>query len=112
MADGTEPLLDTERFRDCLRAHVSQELFWEERMPSSEAAKEAENMCNAMMKDDAQLDRILVARSHDEETSKKLFVDQVRFRARWKPQDLQPSDVPNALPCKFFPPLRDERRAF
>jgi len=51
-----------------------------------------------MSSDRPQLQRILVARHHDLEQATSLFWEQVRFRARWKPKQIQPSDIPNALP--------------
>lgn len=54
-----------------------------------------------MIVDSKQLQRILIARKYDLQESTSLFFEQVRFRARWKPELIQPKDVPNALPCRF-----------
>jgi hypothetical protein len=53
-----------------------------------------------MIVDQAQLQRIFVARKYQLEAASNLFFEQVRFRARWKPKGIQPCDIPNALPCK------------
>lgn len=50
--------------------------------------------------DTPQLERILIARKDNMEDAVALFFEQVRFRARWKPRDIGPKDIPNALPCK------------
>ncbi|CAJ1959891.1 unnamed protein product [Cylindrotheca closterium] len=51
-----------------------------------------------MMADPKHLQRILIARKYDLQDSASLFFEQVRFRARWKPQEIKPKDIPNALP--------------
>mmetsp|Transcript_37496 Transcript_37496/g.90912 ORF Transcript_37496/g.90912 Transcript_37496/m.90912 type:complete len:380 (-) Transcript_37496:185-1324(-) len=51
-----------------------------------------------MTADPKHLQRILIARKYNLQDSTSLFFEQVRFRARWKPQEIQPNDIPNALP--------------
>lgn len=53
-----------------------------------------------MLADRALLNRILVARKNKMEDCVDLFFEQLRFRIRWKPESIQPEDIPNALPCK------------
>lgn len=63
--------------------------------------EECQRVFDDMILDRAQLHRILVARNYLLEAATDLFFEQVRFRARWKPKEIQPSDIPNALPCKY-----------
>jgi hypothetical protein len=69
-----------------------------ERGPTDE---DCDGMFEKMITDRAQLLRILVARKYEMENSINLFFDQLRFRARWKPQSITIANIPNALPCKF-----------
>jgi hypothetical protein len=54
-----------------------------------------------MLADEDQLLRILIARQRKIAPSTDLFLEQLRFRLRWRPQDIGPNDIPNALPCKY-----------
>lgn len=63
-----------------------------------ECAQELEKL----LQDRAQLVRILVARKHHMDACVSLFFEQVRFRVKWKPQSIQPEEIPNALPCKSY----------
>ena len=60
----------------------------------------ANQLLEKMLNDEAQLDRILIARKYEMDACLSLFFEQFRFRAKWKPQSIQPEDIPNALPCK------------
>ena len=60
----------------------------------------ANRLLEKMIGDEAQLGRILVARKYEMDASVSLFLEQLRFRAKWKPSSIQPEDIPNALPCK------------
>lgn len=68
----------------------------EEKEPPS-----ANQLLEKMLGDEAQLERILIARKYEMEACVSLFFEQFRFRAKWKPQSIQPEDIPNALPCKY-----------
>lgn len=48
------------------------------------------------------LRRILIARNNDIELSTSMFFEQIRWRARWRPNDISLDQIPNALPCKCF----------
>ena len=48
------------------------------------------------------LRRIQIARNGDIELSTDLFFEQIRWRARWRPNDITLDQIPNALTCKFF----------
>lgn len=75
--------------------------YWEGRMTTAQDAGVAKQETKSMMKNTAQLKRILVARKHRQQACVDLFLEQVRFRARWKPMELEPHDIPNALPCEY-----------
>eukprot|EP00980_Cylindrotheca_fusiformis_P012830 scaffold3168_cov54-Cylindrotheca_fusiformis.AAC.1 len=64
----------------------------------SEDAKQA---FRELIQDREQLERILIARKHQLEAATDLLLEQVRFRARWKPAEIKSSDIPNALPCEY-----------
>ena len=73
---------------------------------TGETKEEDEEPCanpllEKLLRDEAQLDRILVARKYEMDACVSLFFEQFRFRAKWKPQSIQPEDIPNALPCKL-----------
>lgn len=59
---------------------------------------ECETMMKEILRDRNQLCRILHARKHDLESSTRMFWEQVRFRNRWRPKEIEPSHLPNALP--------------
>lgn len=50
--------------------------------------------------DKPQLQRILIARNYEMEACADLFFEQLRFRARWKPQTILPEDISKVLACK------------
>lgn len=58
------------------------------------------SLLEKLLGDRPQLLRILIARKYNMEDSVSLLLEQLRFRARWKPQSIQPEDIPNALQCK------------
>ena len=73
--------------------------YWEDCV-GPKHAEEAMKVCETLLHDEAHLDRILVARKHDETQSVDLFFEQVKFRAKYRPLDLGPESIPTALPCK------------
>jgi len=72
--------------------------FWEEEIRSADNRPEARRICEVMLNDNDQLDRLLVARKHNAKPTVDLFFEQVRFRARHRPAQIDPSTIPNALP--------------
>jgi len=60
--------------------------------------EESERVYESMVKDKDQLHRILVARNFHIKKSRDLFLEQVRFRARWTPESIDPASIPVALP--------------
>ena len=60
--------------------------------------EECERVMNDMLRDKSLLQRILKARKFQLEASTLLFFEQVRFRARYHPPEIQPIQIPNALP--------------
>lgn len=79
-----------ERIRD-------NDKFWDNEIPLANDRQEAKRICDAMLSDDPQLDRLLVARKHLAQPTVDLFFEQVRFRARYRPTEIMPSSIPNAL---------------
>jgi hypothetical protein len=73
--------------------------YWEDAV-GTKHAEEADDVCRALLQDEAHLDRILVARKHDETQSVDLFIEQVCFRAKYRPLEIDPESVSTALPCK------------
>lgn len=73
--------------------------YWEDSV-GPKHAQEAMTVCKTLLQDEAHLDRILVARKHDENQSVDLFFEQVKFRAEYRPLDMEPESIPTALPCK------------
>lgn len=71
--------------------------YWQE-IVGPDNAKEAIKVYQTLISDDSHLERILVARKHDEILSTDLFLEQVRFRARYRPTEIDPSSIPTALP--------------
>ena len=71
--------------------------YWQETV-GSDNAKEAMKLYMELLQDEAHLERILVARKYDETLSTDLFFEQVRFRARYRPTEIDPKSMPNALP--------------
>jgi hypothetical protein len=63
--------------------------------------EDSAGLLEKMLADQPQLVRILIARKYRMEACVSLFFEQLRFRARWRPEGLQPEDIPNALPCKW-----------
>ncbi len=59
-----------------------------------------DNLLEKLVGDRSQLVRILMARKYDIDACVSLVLEQVRFRARWKPHGIQLEDIPNAVPCK------------
>jgi len=77
------------------------ETVWREDSDSgSNQQEEMKTLFDEMIVDREQLLRILVARKYEMEACIDLFFEQLRFRARWKPQCIQSIDIPNAIPCK------------
>jgi hypothetical protein len=62
--------------------------------------RQCQLVLETLLADKEQLERILIARKYKLDQSTDLFFEQVRFRARWKPQSIRPQDIPNALPCE------------
>lgn len=84
---------------------ASVEKVWEEESDAAVSQnglsrEDCKLLFDQMIMDRPQLSRILVARKYEMEACVDLFFEQLRFRARWKPQTIQVEDVPNALPCK------------
>lgn len=85
-----------------LRESISQRMnnnkdeYWNETI-GEDYAQEAVRVCEELYNDDSHLQRILVARKFDETQSTDLFFEQIRFRARYKPTEIDPSSIPNAL---------------
>lgn len=78
---------------------------WDDEPESTTIGNNCREDCAAllekMLADRPQLIRILIARKYQMEACMSLFFEQLRFRARWKPESIQPEDIPNALPCKL-----------
>lgn len=77
--------------------NCSNRTFWQEHV-GNRNADEAELVYEHMVKDVDQLNRILVARKHDLKASTDLFLEQVKFRAKWRPLEITPASIPDALP--------------
>jgi hypothetical protein len=71
--------------------------YWQETV-GTDNAKEAMQVYSTLLNDEGHLQRILVARKHDEVLSTDLFFEQVRFRARYRPTEIDPKTIPTALP--------------
>jgi hypothetical protein len=74
--------------------------YWEDAV-GTKHAEEAVGVCEKLLDDEAHLERILVARKHDKTQSVDLFFEQVGFRAKYRPLEIDPESVSTALPCKF-----------
>jgi len=80
------------------RINVDDEFeYWQETVGPDDA-KEAIKVYQALLEDEAHLKRICVARKPDETLSTDLFFEQVRFRARYRPTEIDPKTIPSALP--------------
>jgi hypothetical protein len=65
-------------------------------------SEESTDSYTQMLADKDQLERILIARKYELGPSVDLVWEQVRFQARWKPDQIQPKDTSTALACKYF----------
>jgi CRAL/TRIO domain len=88
--------------RATLVEHVKERIgdndkFWDDEIQCANDREEAKRICDAMLNDDPHLDRLLVARKYGAQATIDLFFEQVRFRARYRPTDIAPSSIPNAL---------------
>lgn len=71
--------------------------YWQQSVGPNHA-KEAIKVYHALLEDESHLERILVARKFDETLCTDLFYEQVRFRARYRPQAIDPKSISVALP--------------
>lgn len=83
---------------EVIKARISGDLFWDDEIKLEQDRSEAKLICSEMLKDNSQLDRLLIARKHDTQATVDLFFEQVRFRARYRPSEIHPETIPNALP--------------
>jgi hypothetical protein len=60
-----------------------------------------ESYFRRLLADGDQLERILISRKYELGPSVDLFWEQVRFRDRWKPDQIRPADISTALSCEF-----------
>lgn len=58
-----------------------------------------------LLSSDGQLRRILVARKYDLPSALDLIQQQMRFRARWNPRHIQPSQISTSLPGTSNPSI-------
>jgi predicted DNA-binding ArsR family transcriptional regulator len=58
-----------------------------------------QQVCQELLQDTAQLQRILVARQEDVQKSADLVLEQARFKVKWDPRHITPNMITNALPC-------------
>ena len=90
--------IDRAKLVEMLQERISSDSFWDDEVEAEQDRLEANRVCLDMLKDSAQLDRLLVARKHEAQATVDLFFEQVRFRARYRPSEIHPSTIPNALP--------------
>ena len=62
--------------------------------------EKCKNLMGKMLRGKEQLERNMVARKNKEDAAVDLFFEQLRFRARWNPKSITPTDIPNAFPCE------------
>ena len=93
---------DIERLRQMIKQEISKPDFWnlwgEEN--DDEFLEEAKRRTKLLMNDDYHLLRILIARKRDIKVSYNLFLEQVKWRAKWQPEKTDPALIPTALKCK------------
>jgi hypothetical protein len=73
----------------------------EKRQQINEDNHDVESYFQRLFADGDQLERILIARKYELKPSVELFWEQVRFRARWKPDLIRAEDISTALSCEF-----------
>jgi hypothetical protein len=83
---------------ELVRQRISDDTFWDNEIQSEHDRPEAKRICASILEDEAQLNRLLVARKHDARATVDLLFEQVKFRARYRPSEIHPSTIPNALP--------------
>jgi len=60
----------------------------------------AQNTSKTLLNNDAHMLRILIARKHNVKLSTDLFIEQVKWRAKWQPQKIDHIMIPHALKCR------------
>jgi hypothetical protein len=58
----------------------------------------AKSISDSILKDEKQLERLLIARKYNGDKTLDMFFEQVRFRAKYQPSSIDPTTIPNALP--------------
>lgn len=87
--------IDKETLKDLVQSRI-QGNYWEDSF-EPHLVTEAARVCKALLDDDAQLERLLIAR-HYTHKAVDLFWEQVHFRATYKPASIGPESLPTALP--------------
>lgn len=87
--------IDKATLKELVQTRIKED-YWEDSFESHHVT-EAARVCKSMLDDDAQLERLLIARNY---TTKAvdLFWEQVHFRARHKPALIGPESLPTSLP--------------
>lgn len=86
----------------CLENGQNEDEYWMECVGEKNVS-EAKRLYQLTLESDHDaLRRILIARNNDMELSTSMFFEQIRWRARWRPNDISLDQIPNALPCKCF----------
>lgn len=83
---------------ELVRQRIADDSFWDNEIQLEQDRPEAKRICVSMLEDEAQLDRLLIARKNDAQATVDLLFEQVRFRARYRPSEIHPATIPNALP--------------
>lgn len=91
--------IDSTQLIELINHRISKPDFeWTTKQGDDDITNEAKMICEQTLKDEKQLERLLIARKYHGEKTADMFLEQVRFRAKYKPSSIDPATIPNALP--------------
>lgn len=91
---------DFEELRRSIQATLHETDYWnlwEKEHGYDNLAELAQQTTKELLNDDFHLLRVLIARKYDMKLSTDLFIEQVKWRTKWQPKDIDPSTIPCAL---------------
>lgn len=89
-----------------LKEFIEHTLNWkkweDEHSSENRVLEDAQKVFEELINDKHHLLRLLIARKHNLDDCYKLFVEQLNFRAKWKPKETTPDDIPHAIKSKAW----------
>lgn len=98
-ADGVTDAEEILNFQTHLNGILEETDHWKEweGKHSSKNLEEAKRVAQEILNDEKNLLRILIARKRKFDASSKLFVEQVTWRSKWRPHEVDKDMIPHAL---------------